>query len=44
MNIEVSKTKQGAYDDLYARLGRKEGETGLQAFCKLQDFKNQFVS
>uniref|UniRef100_A0A3B3BTI6 ribonuclease H n=1 Tax=Oryzias melastigma TaxID=30732 RepID=A0A3B3BTI6_ORYME len=37
VKVEVSKAKQRAYDDLYARLGSKEGETDLYRLARQRD-------
>ncbi|KAE8278057.1 hypothetical protein D5F01_LYC23887 [Larimichthys crocea] len=34
VRVEVAKAKQGAYDDLYARLDSKEGETDLYRLAR----------
>lgn len=35
--VEVAKAKQGAYDDLYARLGSEQGETDLYRLARQRD-------
>uniref|UniRef100_A0A0F8C8D5 Craniofacial development protein 2 n=1 Tax=Larimichthys crocea TaxID=215358 RepID=A0A0F8C8D5_LARCR len=37
VRVEVAKAKQGAYDDLYARLDSKEGETDLYRLARQRD-------
>ncbi|XP_051793709.1 uncharacterized protein LOC127530597 [Acanthochromis polyacanthus] len=37
VKVEVAKAKQGAYDDLYARLDSKEGETDLYRLTRQRD-------
>ncbi|KAE8277169.1 hypothetical protein D5F01_LYC25016 [Larimichthys crocea] len=37
VKVEVAKAKQGAYDDLYARLDSKEGETDLYRLARQRD-------
>lgn len=37
VKVEVAKAKQGASDDLYARLASKEGETDLHSLARQRD-------
>ena len=37
VKVEESKAKQKAYDDLYARLDSKEGETDLYRLVRQRD-------
>ena len=37
VKVEVVKAKQSAYDDLYARFDRKEGETDLYRLARQRD-------
>ncbi|XP_051806753.1 uncharacterized protein LOC127534762 [Acanthochromis polyacanthus] len=37
VKVEVAKAKQGAYNDLYARLDSKEGETDLYRLARQRD-------
>ena len=35
--VEVAKAKQGTYDDLFARLDSKEGETNIYWLARQRD-------
>ena len=37
VKVQVAKTKQRAYDDLYARMDSKEGNSGLYRLARQRD-------